>query len=330
MKIVIPDDFPPVYQDHPEVARLRHHGEVIVYSTRATSEEELIERLRGAEIAINVRAYTVFSQQVLAALPKLQLVSVLGTGTDNFDLPACSRHGVLVVNTPGASTVSVAELTLALMLAVARHVALADRKLRQGVWYHQHGFELRGKVLGIVGLGLIGQEVARLGQALGMRVIAWSFHSDPERAAALGVGLVAFEDLLRQSDVVSIHVRNSAEARGLIGQEEIRLMKPSAIVISTARAAIIDEDALLEALREGSLGGVGLDVFLQEPLPRDHPWAQLDNVVLSPHVGWVTHEAAARLASAPVDNILHYLAGNPTDVVNPVALEHPKQPHVQE
>src|SRR5262249_26691117 len=151
----------------------------------------------------------------------------------------------------------------------------------------------------------IGQEVARLGQALGMRVIAWSFHNDPERAATLGVEMVALEELLRRSDVVSIHVRNSAEARGLIGRQEIGLMKSSAILINTAPAAIIDEEALLEAVREGRLAGAGLDVFLQEPLPPDHPWTQLDNVVLTPHVGWVTHEAAARLASAPVDNILH-------------------------
>ena len=329
MKIVIPDDFPPVYQDHPEAARLGEYGELVVHGSRATSEEELIERLRGAEIALNVRAYTLFGERVVAALPELRLVSVLGTGTDNFDLPACSRHGVLVVNTPGASTVSVAELTLALLFAVARHVALADRKLREGVWHHQHGFELRGKVLGIVGLGLIGREVARLGQALGMRVIAWSFHNDPERAAALGVEMVAIEELLRQSDVVSLHVRNSAETRGLIGRHEIRLMKPSAILINTARAAIIDEDALLDALRDGRLAGAGLDVFLQEPLPSDHPWAQLDNVVLTPHVGWVTHEATARLTSAPVDNVLHYLASNPTNVVNPAALEHPKQQRVQ-
>jgi D-3-phosphoglycerate dehydrogenase len=278
---------------------------------------------------INVRAYTLFGERVVAALPNLRLVSVLGTGTDNFDLPACSRHGVLVVNTPGASTVSVAELTLALLFAVARHVVAADRKLREGIWHHQHGFELRGKVLGIVGLGLIGREVARLGQALGMRVIAWSFHNDPERAAALGVEMVAIEGLLRQSDVVSIHVRNSAETRGLIGRHEIRLMKPSAILINTARAAIIDEDALLDALRDGRLAGAGLDVFLQEPLPPDNPWTQLDNVVLTPHVGWVTHEAAARLTAAPVDNILHYLARNPTNVVNPAALEHPKQQRAQ-
>lgn len=325
MKIVIPDDFPPVYQDHPEVERLRQRGEVAIYNTKASSPAELIDRLRGAEVAINVRAYSVFDEPLLAALPELRIVSILGTGTDNFDLPACSRHGVVVTNCPGASTTSVAELTLALLLAAARHVALADRKVREGIWYHEHGFELRGKTLGVVGLGLIGQEVVRLGKALGMRVIAWSFHDDAARQTALGIETVPLDDLLRQADVVSIHLRNSSEARGLIGRREIGLMKPSALLINTARAAIVDQDALLDALREKSIAGAGLDVFLQEPLPADNPWVKLDNVVLSPHVGWVTNEASERLARAPVDNVLSYLDGQPTNVVNPAALEHPKQ-----
>lgn len=325
MRIVIPDDFPPVYQGHAELERLRGLGEVAVYGARAATEPELIERLAGATVALNVRAYTVFSERVVAALPELKLVSILGTGTDNCDLDACSRHGVVVTNTPGASTVSVAELTLALMLAVARHVALSDRKVREGIWRHQHGIELRGKTLGVVGLGLIGQEVARLGRALGMRVIAWSFRDDPARAEALGVTRMPLEGLLREADVVSIHVRNSPEASGLIGRREIALMKPSAILINTARAAIVEEEALLEALREGRLAGAGLDVFLEEPLPPESPWLALDNVVLTPHVGWVTHEAAARLAAAPVENIVAYFAGRPTNVVNPAALTHPKQ-----
>lgn len=326
MKIVIPDDFPPVYPDYPvELARLREHGEVVVHNTKATSQDELAERLHGAEVAINVRAYSVFDEGVLAALPDLRLISVLGTGTDNVDLAACVQRGVLVTNCPGASTTSVAELTMALLLALARNVALADRKVREGSWFHGQSFELRGKVLGIIGLGQIGQEVARLGLAFGMRVIAWSFRDDPARAAAVGVELVALEDLLRQADAISIHLRNSAEASGLIGHPQFAMMQPSAVLINTARAAVVDQNALLDALREKRIAGAGLDVFWQEPLPADSGWARLDNVVLTPHAGAVTAEASARLAKMPVDNILNYLASQPTHVVNPAALEHPRQ-----
>ncbi len=325
MKIVIPDDFPPVYSGDPELARLEALGEVAVYGTKAASEDELIERLQGATVAINVRSFSAFAERVISSLPDLQLISILGTGTDNVDLAACDRHGVLVSNTPGASTTSVAELTLALLLAVARHSPLHDRKAREGSWHHETGFELRGKVLGVVGLGLIGQEVARLGRAFGMRVIAWSFRQDEARAAALGVRLVALDDLFREADVVSLHVRNTPEARGLVGRRELGLMKPDAVLVNTARAAVVDQDALLEALRERRIAGAGLDVFLEEPLPADSPWARLENVVLSPHVGWVTREASARLAAMPVDNVEAYLSGHPANVVNPGALSHERQ-----
>jgi phosphoglycerate dehydrogenase-like enzyme len=174
-------------------------------------------------------------------------------------------------------------------------------------------------------LGLIGQEMARLGQALGMRVIAWSFRDDHARAAALGVEQVSLEELLSRADVVSLHVRNSPEAKGLIGRDQIARMKPTAILINTARGAVVDEAALADALRENRIAGAGLDVFVQEPLPKEHPFAGLENVVLTPHIGWVTHEASERLAAAPVENIARYLAGAPTSVVNPAALEHPKQ-----
>jgi phosphoglycerate dehydrogenase-like enzyme len=325
MRIVIPDDYPPVYAGHPELERLRGLGEVTMHGTRAADAEELIARLQEAEVALNVRAYSSFSERVIGALPRLRLISILGTGTDNVDLAACDRHGVVVTNTPGASTVSVAELSLALMFAVARRVALVDRKAREGAWHHQTGMELRGKTLGVIGLGLIGQEVARLGRAIGMEVVAWSFRNDPERAAGLGVTMLPLEELLRRADVVSVHVRNTPEARGLLGRRELSLLKSTAILINTARAAIVDEEALREALAEGRLGGAGLDVFLQEPLPAGNSWAGLDNVVLTPHIGWVTHEATARLAAAPVENIARYLAGRPRNVVNRAALAHPRQ-----
>jgi D-3-phosphoglycerate dehydrogenase len=324
-KIVIPDDYPPVYQHDPELDRLRALGEVAVYNTRAASESELIDRLRGAAVAINVRSYSAFAERVVGSLPDLRLISILGTGTDNVDLAACDRFGVVVTNTPGASTTSVAELTIGLLLAAARNIALHDRKVRTGEWRHEAGFELRGKTLGVVGLGLIGQEVARLGKALEMRTVGWSFRRNESRAASLGVELVELDDLFREADAVTLHVRSTPESRGLVGRRELRLMKRTAVLVNTARAAVVDRTALLEALSEGWIAGAGLDVFDEEPLPAENPWSRLENVVLSPHVGWVTREASARLAAMPVDNVEAYLAGRPTNVVNPSALDHERQ-----
>ncbi len=320
-RIVIPDDFPPAYMGHPELDRLRTLGEVAIYDSKAANADELVARLENADVAVNVRAYSRFDRDLLGRLPALKLISILGTGTDNVDLEAASDLGVVVANTPGASTASVAELNFALILAVARAVALSDRKVREGVWHHQHGMELYGKTIGIVGLGLIGAEVAKFAQAFGMNAVAWSFTHDPARAARLGIRLVDLDELFRISDVVSIHLRNSPEAAGLVGSRQIDLMKPGSIFVNTARAAIVDEDALLAALRGGRLAGAGLDVFSREPLPPDNPWVQLDNVVLTPHVGWVTHDSSERMMKMPVDNIVAFLEGNPANVVNPGALD---------
>ncbi len=326
MRIVVPDDFPPVYGEEPEaLAPLRAYGEVAVYGSRAADRAELLSRLAGAEVAINVRAYTVFDAELLDALPNLRLISILGTGTDNVDLRAAAERGVVVTNTPGASTYSVAEMAFALMLAAARHIPLADRQMRAGEWRHTKGLELHGKTLGVIGLGLIGQAVARMAAGFGMRVLAWSFHADAERARACGAELTALDALLREADVVSLHLRASPEATGLIGRRELALMKPTAVLVNTARGALVDEAALAEALREGRLFAAGLDVYQREPLPADSPLRGLDNVVLSPHAGWVTHEASRRLVQMPVDNIVAYLAGRPQNVVNPAALQHERQ-----
>jgi phosphoglycerate dehydrogenase-like enzyme len=185
--------------------------------------------------------------------------------------------------------------------------------------------ELAGKTIGVIGLGLIGCAVGRIAAGLGMRVLGWSFREDAVRAKEAGATLVSLDDLFAQSDVVSVHLRNSAQARGLIGSREIGRMKRGALFVNTARGAIVDERALLEALRSGHLGGAGLDVFVQEPLPPDSPWLALDNVVLSPHAGAVTAEASERLAEWPIDNLFAWAAGTPKNVVNPGAVEHEKQ-----
>ncbi|MGE5620526.1 MAG: 2-hydroxyacid dehydrogenase [Sphingomonadaceae bacterium] len=320
MRIVIPDDFPPVYQGHAELEGLAPYGEVVLYGTKAADQRELAERLRGAVALINVRAYSRFDAELLAALPELRHIAILGTGTDNVDLEAATRQGVVVSNTPGASTVSVAELSFALMLAAARHVALGDRAIRAGQWRHVEGVELRGKTLGVVGLGAIGQEVATMARAFGMKVVAWSLTPDEGRARRVGVTLVSLEELLRVSDVVSLHLRASARTVGIIGERELALMKPTAILVNTARGALVDEAALADAIASGRLGAAGLDAFVREPLLPDSPLAKLERVVLSPHTGWVTAEASARLRRMPVENLIAFFEGRPANVVNPAAL----------
>ena len=321
MRIVISDDFPPVYQGFSELDALAPFGEVVLYDTRAADAQELIDRLKGADALINIRAYSKFTDEVLSALPELRHIAILGTGTDNVDLQAATRLGVVVSNTPGASTVSVAEQSIALLFAVAHHVALADRAMRGGQWKHVEGFEIKGKTMGVVGLGAIGQEVATIAKGLGMKVLAWSLTRDEARARRLGVELVEFDDLLKRSDVVSLHLRASSTTNGIIGERELGLMKPSAVLINTGRGTLVDENALVDALASGRLRGAGLDAFVQEPLPADSPLLKMDNVVLTPHMAWVTAEASARLRQMPVDNLIAYFEGHPTNVVNPEALK---------
>jgi phosphoglycerate dehydrogenase-like enzyme len=318
MLIVIPDDYPPTYAslDQPDLRRLAPYGAVELHTTRAADRAELFARLAKAEALINVRSYTALDDEAFASAPRLKLVSILGTGTDNVDLAAAKRRGITVTNTPGVGAPSVAELTIGLILAVTRGIPVSDARVRQGAWQHIEGPELEGKILGLLGLGAIGERVARLGRGFGMRVIAWSFARDTTRADRLGVELVERDDVFRLADVVSVHLRNTPEVRGLVGARELGLMRPSAYLINTARGALVDMAALADALRAGRLAGAGLDVFVEEPLPPAHnPFLDLPNVVLTPHVGAVTREANARSRAMPVDNIIAYLAGRPEHVV---------------
>lgn len=321
MRIVVPDDFPPVYQGHDELEALKPYGEVVLYGTKAADKQELIDRLKGADALINIRAYSRFDAEVLAALPDLKHLAILGTGIDNVDLEAATKHGIVVTNTPGASTISVAELAITLMFAAARHVATADQAIRSGRWQHIQGIELRGKTIGVVGLGAIGQEVAFMSRAFGMRVVAWSLTKDEERARRVGAELVELDELLKVSDVVSLHLRASPQTNGIIGARELSLMKPTAILVNTGRGALVDEAALAEALASGRLGAAGLDAFVQEPLPSESPLTKLDNVILTPHFAWVTAEATGRLRRMPVDNLIAFFEGRPVNVVNPVVLK---------
>jgi phosphoglycerate dehydrogenase-like enzyme len=310
-RIVIPDDAPPVMGLSQAYRKLLERTRVDYYDTLPGSEEGLIERIAGAEIVINIRSSSRFSENVFGHSANLRLLSLWGTGTDNVDLTAAARHGVTVTNTPDVSAISVAEHALALLLAVARRIPQLDTEVRRGCWPRGQVSQMHGKTLGVVGLGAIGRQFARLGAGIGMRVIAWTMHPD----AVLGYELVSLDDLLRSSDVVSLHLRLSAQTRGFIGIQELEKMKPSAILINTARGAIVNEEAMVEALIAGRIAGAGLDVFEAEPLPSGHPLTRLESVVLTPHSAGVTPEALESGLQLSIDNVWNFLDGQPTHVV---------------
>jgi D-3-phosphoglycerate dehydrogenase len=314
--IVVPDDFPSVFQGSAAQERAKALGAVRVFSERgADQDQELIRRIGDARVAINIRAHARFSDGVFVACPALKMVSVWGTGTDNIDLHAAGMRGVTVCNTPGVNAFAVAEHALTLMLAVARKIPAIDREMHAGKWPREMLTQLLGKTLGVFGMGTIGSRVASLGRAIGMDVLAWSARGDEGRIRATGARAATKDDILRQADVVSLHVRLAEDTRGFIGRKELAMMKPSAILVNTGRGALVERDALIAALREGKILGAGLDVFHQEPLAPDDPILTLPNVICSPHNAGQTPEVVRDGLLRAVANVEHFLAGKPTDVV---------------
>jgi D-3-phosphoglycerate dehydrogenase len=239
------------------------------------------------------------------------MISVWGTGTDHIDLTAATRHGVVVTNTPGVAAASVAEHTLALLLAVARCIPQMDLAVRQGRWPRGQSTDLHGKICGVIGLGAIGREFAKLAAGIGMRVIGWT----PHPKTVPGVELAALDELYGSSDFISLHLRLSEQTRGFVGAKQFAQMKPTAILVNTARGSILDEAALVEALTSGQLRGAALDVFAAEPLPAGHPLTALSNVVLTPHCAGITPEAIERGLRMAVENIWAFLEGHPQNVI---------------
>jgi D-3-phosphoglycerate dehydrogenase len=320
VKFSIPDNFPVVYgDDHPALKPLKGKGEVALHSTRHEGGQQLIDRLKGATAAINVRAYSKFTDEIFAGAPELKFLTVMGTGTDNIDLQAAAKRGVVVSNTPTAPTISVAEHTVGMMLALTKNMVPMHNALMLGEWKHIPGIELRGKTFGFIGLGIIAAEIAPVVRALGMRVVGWSLTHDPERAKRLGVELVEMDEVLRQADVVSLLLRASPKTHQIIGRRELGLMKPSAYLVNTGRGALVDEGALYEVLKEKGIAGAAIDVFQTEPLPADNKLLTLENVLVTPHVAWVTDMGIDRMARHPVENILAFLEGKPKFVVTPTA-----------
>ena len=316
-RIVVPDDFPTVFRGTPAHARLKAFGEVTVFAEPGAHQEaELARRIAEADIVINIRASAKFTAALFSVCPGLKLISVWGTGVDNIDLHAAGRHGVTVCNTAGVNAGAVAEHTLALLLAVARRIPQNDREMRAGGWPRESTIHsLHGKRLGLFGLGAIGSRMAALARAIGMEISGWSFRADAGRIRALGGEPVEKEELLKEADAVSLHLRLTQETTGFLGRRELRLMKPGAILVNTARAALVDRDALLEALVEQRLGGAGLDVFHEEPIRPDDPLLSLPNVILSPHNAGQTPEVIRDGLLMAVANVESFLGGTPRNTV---------------
>jgi phosphoglycerate dehydrogenase-like enzyme len=313
--IVIPGDDPPQVQGSPHLERLKGYGEVILHTDRPATAEEKVHRAGNAACLINSRGAVKWPGEVLRQLPRLKMITVCGIGTDAIDLPAAEELGIVVSNLPGQTAPIVAEHALALMLAIARRAWFHTNELKSGRWTSHDNVYLRGKTLGLIGAGSIAAETARLGRAIGMEVLAWTFRPTPERAARLGVTFAALDELLSRSDVVSLHVKLTSESRGLIGEEQIRRMKPGAMLINTARGPIVDSRALVDALNSGRLGGAGLDVFDDEPIPAGHPLLACEQVVLTPHNADQTSEGWELLNGGVVDNVIAFLQGRPRNRV---------------
>jgi phosphoglycerate dehydrogenase-like enzyme len=277
-------------------------------------EDALVERLRDFEIIVAMRERTRFPRTLLERLPKLKLLVTVGMRNVAIDVKAATELGILVSGT-SMLTHPTAELTWGLILSLARNIPFEHQAMRQGAWQTTLGIGLNGKVLGVVGLGKLGSQVAQIGKAFQMEVIAWSQNLTEEHAAELGVRRVEKEELFRTAHFVTIHLVLSKRTRGLVGEEELAMMKPTAFLINTSRGPIVDEAALVAALEDHRIAGAGLDVYDQEPLPSDHPLRKLDNVVHTPHLGYVTAENYRRAYGEAVEDVRAFLAGSPIRVV---------------
>ena len=314
-KVVVPGDNPPQIQGSPHLKRLAPYADVALYTDRCTSAEEKLKRAGDADIIINSRGLVTWPGEILHQLPKLRHISTCSIGTDMIDLEAAQELGITVSNQPGRTAPVVAEHAFGLMLAIAKRAAFFTETVRAGQWRRMDHIYLRGKTLGIVGTGNIGSEMARLGAAIGMNVIAWTYHPSPERADELGVQFVDLDELLRTSDVVSIHAKLTDDSRGLIAKPQFNLMKPNVLLVNVARGPIVDTDALVDALNSGHLGGAAIDVFDQEPIPAGHPLLSCEQVVLTPHCADMTPEGVDLLNEGAVDNVIAFLQGQPQNVV---------------
>jgi len=308
------DDYMNIAQEVADWDRLRGRAEIDFYQDHLTDREALVERLRPFEVLVIMRERTPFPQPLLAQLPRLKLLVSTSGRNKSIDLAACAQQGVLVCHTELGPTPT-AEHTWALILGLAKNIPAEDRATRAGQWGVRAGIGLAGKVLGLVGLGKLGSRVAQVGALFGMQVIAWSPNLTDARAAEFGVTRVSKDELMARADFVSVHMVLSERSRGLIGADDLARMKPSAYLINTARGPIVDEDALVQAVHNGAIAGVGLDVFGTEPLPANDPLRTLPNSIITPHTGGFIRDNYQLWYQGAVEDIEAWLDGHPIRVL---------------
>jgi phosphoglycerate dehydrogenase-like enzyme len=321
IRVALPDDYQGVALESADWGRLSSQVEVVAFRDHLTDVDALAERFAPFDVVMALRERTAFRRPLLERLPRLKLLTTAGMGNAAIDMDAATELGILVCGTSGASRATM-ELTWGLILALLRSIPREHQATRAGAWQETVGIGLDGKTLGLIGLGNIGGQVAEVARAFHMRLLAWSTNLTDARAAECGAERVTLDELLAQSDIVTIHQRLSDRTHGLLGARGLALMKPSAYLVNTSRGPIVEEAALVDTLRRGAIAGAGLDVFDVEPLPAGHPFLTLPNVVLTPHLGYVTREGYAAFYGQTLENVRALLDGAPVRVLNPAVLPH--------
>ena len=314
-RCAILDDYQNVALTFADWSKLQGAVEIKVFNEHLGSADNVVAALQGFAIVCAMRERTAFSRAVIEALPDLKLLITTGMRNASIDLDAARARNVVVCGTTAFGNATAA-IAIGLMLELARHIGYENARLKSGaLWQTTIGLDLEGMTLALLGLGKLGTRVAEIGKAFGMNVIAWSQNLTPEKCNEVGVACVGRDDLFRRADFLSIHVQLSPRTRGLIGAHELSLMKPSAYLVNTSRGPIVDESALITALREKRIAGAGLDVFDIEPLPIDHPLRKLDNVVLTPHLGYVAEQNYRTFFAGMMEDIRAFLDGRPVRVL---------------
>jgi len=323
MDLAILDDYQAVAEQMADWSQLPPGINVQFFHDHIADEDRLVERLKNFQVVMGMRERTPFPRSVLDRLPELRLLVTAGMGNAVFDIPAATELGIVVSGTGGVGE-GPTELTWGLILGLARRIPQEDRLTREGNWGTTVGIGLKDKTLGLLGLGHIGSLVGKVGTALGMNIIAWSQNLTPERAAECGATLVDKDTLFKESDVLSVHVQLSDRTRGLVGERELSLMKPTSYLINISRGPIVDEPSLIQALTSGTIAGAGLDTFDIEPLPTNHPLLGLSNTVITPHLGYVTEDGYRLRYTQVVEDVRAFTSGESIRVLNPQVLESPQ------